>query len=51
MENLISPIKNELYIRKKSDMGGWVGKKWPKKWDIICGWPLRGFKKGTGKIL
>ena len=21
-------------------MGGWVGQKWPKKSDIICGWPL-----------
>ena len=34
-----SPIKNELYTKKKSDMGGWVGQKWPKKSDIICGWP------------
>ena len=22
-------------------MGGWVGQKWPKKSDIIYGWPLR----------
>ena len=21
-------------------MGGWVCQKWPKKSDIICGWPL-----------
>ena len=21
-------------------MGGWVGQKRAKKWDIICGWPL-----------
>ena len=40
LENLISPIKNELYTSEKSDMGGWVGQKWPKKSDIICGWPL-----------
>ena len=20
-------------------MGGWVGQKRAKKWDIICGWP------------
>ena len=38
-EDLISLIKNELYTMKKSDMGGWVGQKWPKKSDIICGWP------------
>ena len=22
------------------DIGGWVGQKWLKKLDIICGWPL-----------
>ena len=34
-----SHVKNELYTKKKSDIGEWVGQKWPQNSNIICGWP------------
>ena len=39
-KNRISYFGYLLQFRIWSDMGGWVGEKWAKKSDIICGWPL-----------